>query len=699
MGLQENIQLRMLAIMGGLALLPVLVAFKMLGIYVSDRAELSAQGERQASTMVEVPAQRGSIYDREGRELVVNTASYNVALDPTVDGYTAAVEQKLFDNLAVLTGRSSSYFREKVEGRTSRKFVLLWSDLAESEKQVVERWDVPGMLLVRTLTRRYNYGKTAAHVVGHLSRDGEGIDGIELQYDEYLKGIPGKRAVQRDRNGEIKAYVAGHTIEPIDGQDLYLTIDLELQAILEDELMAGVTATQSQWGTAVAMDPITGEILGMANVPFYDPNKYYDSDTAARRNRAIADQVEPGSTFKLVAATAAVEQGIVSLSDSMDTGNGYAVVGRRGLHDLHAYGTISFAEAISKSSNIGIARTATKLERGVFYQYARNLGFGQKTWIDLPGEVDGTLRKPKEWSGTSQASMSIGYEVDVTPLQVLTAYSVLANGGLLMQPYVASERRDEHGRVLWKAAPDSIRRAMKRETAGKLLPAFVDVVETGSAKLARIDGLQIAGKTGTARVIVDGEYQRSLHRASFVGFFPAENPSVAVLIMLARPKVKGSSGAITTPIFKRLALRWASATPEMLASTDVTEDESSSPLERAVGRSLPQIAGQPASIAEARLRAAGFEVNSPSPVHAFHAVEQPEEEDVLLGRRVKLEIVKPDTMQVEHMPDLTGLSTRQAVLWSHTTGIDVKVEGQGMVVSQSPKAGEPLAAKAVLRCR
>ncbi len=695
MELQENIQLRMYAIMVGLGFLPVLVMLKLLGIYVSDRTELSAQGERQASTMVDIPAMRGSIYDRAGRELVVNAASYNLALDPTVDGYTSEVEKQLFDNLAVLTGQSASYFRKKVEGRTSPKYVLLWTNLIESEKQVVDEWKVPGLLLVRTLTRRYNYEEMAAHVIGHLSRDGRGIDGLEFQYEDYLKGASGQRAVQRDRNGEIKAYVAGHTVTPEDGQNLHLTIDLELQAILEDELMAGVTETQSAWGTAIAMDPFTGAILGMASVPVYNPNEYHKSDVSARRNRAIADQLEPGSTFKLITAAAAIEQEIVDMADTLETGNGYAVVGRRGMHDLHAYGTISFHEAIAKSSNIGVARTAVQLDRGVFYQYARNLGFGQKTWIDLPGEVDGTLRKPKEWTGASLASMSIGYEVDVTPLQMLTAYSALANGGLLMKPYVVAERRDQRGRLMWRAKPDSIRRALKRETTRKLLPAFVDVVDSGSAKLAKIDGLTIAGKTGTARVIVDGAYNKEIHRASFVGFFPAEKPSVAVMLMLARPKAKGGSGAITTPIFKRLAMRWMSSSPDALVTPQVASAAGASE----PARLIPQIGGQPVAVAAARLRAAGFEVRDAAPMHAFHAVEQPVKDDLVFGKRVNLEIAPADTMPAALMPDLTGLSTRQAVFWSHATGVDVKLEGQGMVVSQTPKPGEPLAATAVLRCR
>ena len=231
----------------------------------------------------------------------------------------------------------------------------------------------------------------------------------------------------------------------------------------------------------------------------------------------------------------------------------------------------------------------------------------------LAGEVDGTLKKPREWSGRSQASMSIGYEVDVTPLQMLTAYSALANGGVLVKPYVVAERRDTRGTTLWKASRDSIRRAIKRETTRKLLPTFINVVETGTAKLTKIDGVSIAGKTGTARVIVDGSYSSDMHRASFVGFFPAEDPEVALLLLLARPKTKGTSGAITTPIFKRIASRWLSANPPAPLFAERPLPESRDIL-------VTDVVGQPAAVAAARLRAAGIEVTPINLVEAFNPV-------------------------------------------------------------------------------
>ena len=697
MTLSNDIKHRMYLILALASMLPFLIAGQLIRIHIQEREPLQQQGEQQASTVVSIPSLRGSIYDRKGRELVVNTASYHLALDPTVEEFNEYERNRFFDNLSLLTGKPVSYFEDKVRNRFSPKYVLLLKGLDESDKQLIDSWEIPGSLLVRTYTRRYNYGKTASHVVGYVDKDGKGIDGLELQYQNYLEGKPGYRAVQRDRNGEIKAYVAGHTEEPVDGQDLILTLDLELQAIMESELLAGVTATQSEWGTAIAMAPSTGEILGMANVPSYDPNQFYAYKSESRRNRAITDRLEPGSTFKLVTATAAIESDLITVNDSLETGNGFAVIGGRGMHDLHGYGTITFKEAIAKSSNLGIAKTATRMDPGLFYQYARNLGFGQKTWIDLPGEVEGTLKKPREWSGTSLASMSIGYEVDVTPLQMITAYAAFANGGLLLKPYVVAERRTKQGTSTWTASRDSIRRAIKPETAHTLLPSFVEVVESGSAKLAKIDGMSIAGKTGTARVIVNGSYDTNLHRASFVGFFPAENPQLAILILLARPGVKGNSGAITTPIFKKIASRWISTNPEELLPSGSPRKEQAEK-ERAF---VADLKGRPATVAASQLRAAGYEVEPLEGLAAFKPVLQHAFKEKNSAKEAEIELtLETDSTSLAEMPDFTGLSARQAVHWARAIGInDVRIKGTGMVINQSPKPGEPLPSSALLNCK
>ena len=403
------------------------------------------------------------------------------------------------------------------------------------------------------------------------------------------------------------------------------------------------------WGTAIAMDPKDGAILAMANVPTYNPNYPGDYSSDARRNVAITDRFEPGSTFKLVGAAAAVEQEIVSMEDSVETGDGWAVFHGHTMKDVSAYGTIPFKDVIANSSNVGMARTASKIDAGIFYQYARNLGFGQPTYVDLPGEVGGVLKKPDEWSQTTLTSMSIGYEVAVTPMQLLAAYSALANGGLLVEPYVVRERESITGETQWRNRPDSIRRALDRETAATLRSAFERVVNQGTGTEASIDGLRIAGKTGTALKVTGGHYSKDLARASFVGFFPSEAPKVALLVIIGEPQTSIYGGAVAAPVFRRIAQRWVSSFPEVVdrivasrtgGATQPVPPEKAPPIE-------------------------------PEPL--------------------------PQTSTV--MPNLTGVSTRRAVFWLRSRGVDVSVDGNGTVTTQRPDPGADLPDAATLSSR
>jgi len=298
-----------------------------------------------------------------------------------------------------------------------------------------------------------------------------------------------------------------------------------------------------------------------------------------------------------------------------------------------------------------LAKTARQIDEGIFYQYARNLGFGQPTYIDLPGEVSGTLKRPSNWSRTTLTSMSIGYEVSVTPLQLLSAYSALANGGVLVEPYVVAERRSITGEQLWTQRPDSIRRALKPETTQALQKAFVQTVESGTATSTKVEGLQIAGKTGTALKVTGGRYSSDQARASFVGYFPADDPKVAMLVIVGEPETSIYGGAVAAPIFQNIARRWIGTFPDVVdhivASADTSSGESSPP-------------------------AAPAETKPP-------------------GLPARLASSNTDTM-----PDLTGLSTRQSVTWLRSRGIDVRLYGHGTVQKQSPSAGQPLPSRAML---
>lgn len=628
-----------------LSLLPLLVAGQVIWIYLTEGAELQARGERQARTTVEIPAMRGTILDRAGRALAINTARYDLALDPKVEGFDAK-QDVFFEKLSALTGTSAAALRRRVNRRHSPQYVRLVRGLDASQAETVEAWSVPGLILSPRFARRYNYGRTAAHVLGHVSSDGTGIAGLEMTYDKYLKGTPGWRAVKRDRRGRIEAFVGGQVVAPQHGQNLVLTIDLVRQTILEDELQRGVAESGAAWGTAVAMNPHTGELLAMANVPTYNPNRPADFSVTARRNRAITDRIEPGSTFKLVGAAAAIEQDLVAMDDSIETGDGWAVFHGRTMKDTRAHGTISFADVIAVSSNVGMAKTVRELDPGVFYQYARNLGFGQPTWIDLPGEVGGVLKNPSTWSGTTLTSMSIGYEVAATPLQVLTAYAALANGGVLVQPYVVAERRSMTGETLWRHEPDSVRRALRRSTTRTLRPAFEQAVTSGTAETAHVEGLRIAGKTGTALRAVGGSYDPGYTRASFVGYFPADDPRVALIVVIGQPSSSIYGSAVAAPVFRRVARRWVSSFPHLVRR--LAEDRN---------QDRPAVAPLELPVSAVRIEAA-------------------------------------DGV----MPSFEGRSARAAVHWLRTRGIEAHVRGHGRIVEQWPAPGAQLASRAVFRC-
>ncbi|MFB6271325.1 MAG: penicillin-binding transpeptidase domain-containing protein [Salinibacter sp.] len=639
---KDQILARMYVVLTLLGLVPIAVVAQMGRIVFTKTDDLREQVREQARSIVKIPAMRGAILDRDGRGLAINTARYDLALDPTVEGFSERAGS-FFDKLASMTGVPAAEYRRQVKTRYSSQYVKLREGLTPRQYEKVKAWDVPGVILTPEFGRRYNYGTTAAHVLGHVGSNEQGLAGLELAYDDTLSGTPGRRIVRRDRSGRTEAFVGGRVVPPKRGDDLVLTIDLVRQAALEDELRRGVRTSGAEWGTAVAMNPNTGAILAMANVPTYNPNRPGAYPSAARRNRAITDRFEPGSTFKIVGAVAAVEQNLVELEDSVETGDGWAVFHGHTMKDVHAHGTLSFAGVIAQSSNVGMAKTIERMDRGIFYQYARNMGFRQPTGIDLPGEVGGVLKRTPQWSATTKTSMAIGYEVAVTPLQLLTAYSALANGGLIMKPYVVAEGQNQDGKTLWQREPQTIRRAFREATADSLRSAFERVVTRGTGSKARIQGLRVAGKTGTALRLTNGEYSSDEARASFVGYFPADAPKVALLVMLGSPETSIYGGQVAAPVFRRIARRWAGTFPE------------------GVDQMTPDAEPVPEGTLE-------------SLQHPTAAL--PEEPTA--------------------MPNLAGLSTRRAVAWLHEHGIEVQLNGQGTIVRQQPQPGAPLPSRASL---
>jgi len=386
-----------------------------------------------------------------------------------------------------------------------------------------------------------------------VGKENQPLEGIELKYDKYLRTSGSKVKVARDAGGRVLS--TGMVMET-KGNDIILTIDEGLQYIAEKELDKAMLKWRSAAATAIMMDPFTGEILALANRPAFDLNEIMSAGKNDVRNRAITDIYEPGSTFKIIAGTAALEEKLFPAGQTFDCSRGSIEVGGKNIRDAHKHGVLTFEEVIQKSSNVGTIMIGMRLGKERIYDYAKLFGFGDRTNIDLPGEVSGWIRKPEKWSATSLGAISIGQEVAVTPLQILRAYSAIANGGYLVQPHLVSHILTPEGQPVFSLRPDQKKRIISAWTAAAMRDILKTVVEEGgTAMSAAIDGNKVAGKTGTAQLVDQKtkRYSRDRFISSFVGFVPADNPKIAMIIVVHEPKGQIYGGVVAAPIFKTVA--------------------------------------------------------------------------------------------------------------------------------------------------
>ncbi len=402
--------------------------------------------------------------------------------------------------------------------------------------------------------RRHPRGGLAAQILGFCSRDGKGLEGIENAFDRWLRGTAGWRTVGIDARGKLASIPGGRMRPAIDGASVRLTIDPIAQSVLERELARCVEKEKAVSASAILMDPRTGDILAMGTWPAYDPDRPGASRPEERRNRSFTDITEPGSTFKLIAVAASLEEGIVTPGTLIESSEELELAGGHILHDKEDYGWVSVEEVLRKSVNTATANLARKIGADALYEYARGFGFGCVTGVDLPGEVSGILRRPAHWSGRSLETIAIGQEIACTPLQLACAYGAVANGGMLMRPRIVSEIRDADGDLVREERPTPVRRVISRETARSLTRILTSVVESGTATAASIPGIAVAGKTGTAQR-VDPEtrqYDKKRHVGSFVGFLPADDPKIVGVVIVDCPSGIGYGGQVAAPCFRRI---------------------------------------------------------------------------------------------------------------------------------------------------
>jgi cell division protein FtsI (penicillin-binding protein 3) len=400
--------------------------------------------------------------------------------------------------------------------------------------------------------RFYPKQELAAHLLGFVGLDDRGLEGVELQYDALLAGKPKWVVRQQDALGRP---IFREEVGDTEGRDLHLTIDEVVQYVAERELEAAVTRSRAAGGSAIVMNPFTGEILALANVPTYNPNAYADFPAPSRRNRAVADFYEPGSAFKIVAGAGALEERLVRPGDRFDGDGGAIEVAGVTIRDHERFGSITFSEVLAHSSNVGAIKVGMRLGKSLYYNYISGFGFGNLTGIDLPGETPGMIRRPKDWSAVSLASLSIGQELSVSPLQMLVAVSAVANGGTLVRPYVARSVTGADGKAIGEIRPVQLRRVIAEETARTLVGILTGVVTEGTGKEAAVEGFEVAGKTGTSQKLdrATGRYSRHKLVASFVGFVPAGQPRLAIIVVIDEPKILQWGGSIAAPTFREIA--------------------------------------------------------------------------------------------------------------------------------------------------
>jgi cell division protein FtsI/penicillin-binding protein 2 len=507
-----------------------------------------------------IQAKRGRILDRNGEELAVNVPVRTVTADGTHIKDPSALAALAAPFLDMPAGELGAKLSAAVNAK--KPYLVIRKEVPEEKAQemiaAMEKAKLRGLYLEEDSVRSYPNGQMLCHVLGFVDHTGRGADGIEKSLDRELSGHDGFRWIEHDRKGlEIVTY-RGQEQLPENGSDIRLTIDMGLQAIVENEIDAAFRELRPAGAAAILVDPETGEILAMANRPNYDPNKFNEAKQEDMRNRIITDMYEPGSVFKIVIASGALNEGIVSDRTRIFCENGLFHYGGKTVKDHHKAGDMSLAEILQYSSNIGSAKMSLMMKDQVYYDYVRAFGFGEKTGIPLQGEISGRVNPPRSWDMLSKTRMAFGQSVSVTPLQMIMAMSSVGNGGKLMKPRLILNRGE--GSTSPETAPP--RQVVREQTAKFISNALQKVVsKEGTAPLAAIDGQAVAGKTGTAQKVgPHGGYLNDRYIVSFAGFFPAEHPRLTGLVIVDDARIGAAAnygGLVAAPVFSRIGARAA----------------------------------------------------------------------------------------------------------------------------------------------
>jgi len=534
----------------------------------------------------------------------------------------------------------------------TKNFCWIARRIAPEQANLVQELGIDGIFIVKEPKRFYPGGELAGHLIGFVGTDASGLEGLELRYDRYLKGAPEKLIWTRDAKGK-RLYPRVEKPETIQKEhyNLVLTIDNRIQHLVESHLKAAVKDKGSKGGFAIVMDPRTGEILALANELGFDPNRFSTVHSAPGKNKAITDCFDPGSTFKPFLAAAALEEGAVKETDLFNCENGNYAIADRVFHEAQRkrHGILNLHDILKYSSNIGAIKISEKLGKERFYQYILKFGFGDKTGVDLPGEVGGLLRPVEKWTRVDAATIAFGQGISVTAIQLITALSSIANQGVLMKPFIVRGLMDQRGNLVQAYHPTVVRRVISAETAKRLTAILTDVVgmQDGTGKRACIVNVAVAGKTGTSQKF---DFSRRIYstervKTSFIGFFPSEDPQIAILVSLDEPQRDRWGGVAAAPVFRNIGEQLLTCFKTNIRENPTSEEEKS------LNDNM-----------KVRL------VSTPVPLMD----DSIEETD--------------DTV----VPNFRGMTIREALKKSKEKGIDIRVVGSGWATIQQPVAGKPV---------
>jgi cell division protein FtsI (penicillin-binding protein 3) len=651
----------------------LLIGGRLVQLQVSQHDNFTARARNQQLSSIETSATRGPVLDRQGRELArsVETASFFADPREVLDSNQTAKQ------IAAITGQDRAELAKRLDTAIDAKKQFIWIarrvDIEAAKK--LDAMELKGIYSRKEPKRYYPNDSLAAHVLGFVGMEETGLGGIEQYYNEKIRGESGKVFLERDGSSERRIFDS-YEVRPNPGQTVVLTIDQTIQYRTEQALGAAVERAHAKSGTAIVMDPRTGEILALANAPSFDPNQSQESSAEARTNGALQNIYEPGSTFKIVAYSAAIEKGLVKPEDKIDCQMGQITVAGRLIHDHHPFGVLTIADALAQSSNVGAIKLGLLVGNDSMYDYMKRLGFGSRTGIDLTGESPGILRSLNRWQPSSIGSLAMGQEIGVTALQMATAYCVLANDGLLVKPHLVRELRSPDGVVMFQAKTET-RRALKAETTAALRNMLEGVTLRGTAKKAQLSGYTAAGKTGTAQKIdpKTHAYSATKYIGSFVGFAPVSNPAVVIIVVIDEPMGAYHGGDVAAPVFREIAEQ---ILPDLSVSPDVEI------------KSAPQLIAQ---------------TSRPSPQQLQEEQQQTEARAATLPKvaarsfsgQTKEVVFAMATKRAALMPDLRGQSVRDVLRMCQQLGLRLEARGEGRALQQNPAPGSEVDPGLVVR--